>query len=143
MRHALLILTALATLLVGVAPAAAQLGPSDELLAVALQAKAHGAERAAQALAAAPGQQDKDTLERRTAHFAEKLARFADHPGQGKGLERAMSVHAILAEGCTNPGRGDGEKRGHSKVNHKFATCLAADALWEPGAKGNAEDPDD
>ncbi len=154
MRRTILVLTALATLLAGLTAPAAARQPEDlaPLLDVALAAKVQGSERAAEALAAAPGQSEEKLAER-LARFEARMLRLAerfgdDGPGLGEGSERSLEVHAILAAGC-NPGKGQGKKLGHAKEGHKFAACATAEAWVPPGLakekpeRGLDDDPDE
>ncbi|NND84127.1 MAG: hypothetical protein HKN46_03165 [Acidimicrobiia bacterium] len=143
MRRTILVLTALATLLAGLAAPAAARQPQElaPLLDLALAAKVQGAERAAEALAAAPGQTEEKLLKRLEKYEA-KLARFVEKAERGVGSERSLEVHGILAEGC-NPGRGQGKKLGHAKEGHKFSLCETVGEWIPPGQLKEKPEGDD
>lgn len=130
-RRIILVLTAAATLLAGLATSASARQPEDlvPFLDIALTAKLHASERAQEVVGNPPGQSE-DRLAERAARHQERLERFADHPGRGVGSERSLEVHEILAAGCATPDRGDGKKLGHA---HKFATCDGASPFVPPG----------
>ncbi len=132
MRRTLFTLTILATLLAGLAAPASARQPVDlvPFLDIALAAKVQGSERALEVVGNPPGQSETKLAER-LARFEEKAERFANHPGNGIGSERSLEVHAILADACGHPGRGEpGKALGHA---HKFAGCDGVSAFIPPG----------
>jgi hypothetical protein len=154
MRRTALILTALATLLAGLAAPASARQPEDLIpfIDVALAAKVQASARAQEVVGSPPGQSATKIAERLQRH-QDRLDRLAekfgeDGPGLGGGSERSLAVHAILAAGC-NPGVGQGKKLGHAKEGHRFSKCATA-ATWVPPGlakekpeRGVDDDPDD
>lgn len=154
MNRRIATITVLALLLAALAAPATARQPADlaSLVDSALAAKIHAAEQA-QGLLAAPGQSGTKIAERQdriTARLAKWAEKWADgKPGLGVGSERSLEVHRILAVGCSNPGQGQGEKIGHSRVGHKFAACASISSAYQgpPGhdpfkVKGDDEDED-
>lgn len=126
-RFALLTVFTLLLALLAVPASAKQPADVAALVDAALSAKLHAASQAQDALKAAPGQSSTKIAERQ-ARVAAKVAKFAEKwadgkPGLGEGSERSIAVHAILAAGKCNPGKGEGQKLGHMREGHRWFAC--------------------